>query len=136
MTNIITLFTIIYLKQDGKNIKKCLKNIQGISFSKIFPIKFFLSRSKKWFTGFLLCIWWEHRFITSCDLKYWALQMADSLFFFSYQTPLPSVGGKKWSFLCLTYCLSYINKLYDYPFFPNSFIFDATLLRYNIPLIW
>ena len=40
------------------------------------------------------------------------------------------LGGEKWSFLFLTYCLSYTNELYMIIIFPNSFIFDAILLRY------
>ena len=42
--------------------------------------------------------------------------MAESLFFFPYQMVTPSVGRQKWSFLCLTYCVSYTNKLYDFHF--------------------
>ena len=44
--------------------------------------------------------------------------------------PLHLLGGKKWLFLFLTYCLSYTIKLYMIIIFPNSFIFDAILLRF------
>ena len=55
--------------------------------------------------------------------------MADSLFFFPYKPDTPYVGREN-NDRFLSYCLSYTNQLYMIIIFPNSFIFDAILLRY------
>ena len=72
--------------------------------------------------------------VTSCDLK--RLRIAnDGQFVFlplsdRHSIGWDSLGGKRCSFLFLTYCVSYTNKLYMIIIFSNSFIFDAILLRY------
>ena len=68
--------------------------------------------------------------------KFVQFNMAGSWYFLPYKMVMPPVGRQKTIITVFnSLFIIYKQTLYDYPFFPNSFIFDATLLCY-ITFLW